>query len=321
MSMSMDSAHLMKPIFVIGAERSGTTMLGSMIGAHSDVLCLPESNFIAVYMPTSDPQQPVDAAAALRLFRSHYKFRTMWRDVRIDEKSLGAETGAVTFPQLVDWLVRQYASSVGKRSATSWVDHAPNNLLYVHRLNQHFPDSKFVHIVRDGRAFANSMIAADWGPNDVIEAAERWIYFIGLGMIATNYLGERRIITVKYEDVVLNTEESMGRIAKFLGLEFQPAMCSPTGLSVPGFIKKTHALLGAGVEPKRLDAWKRKLTPRDIEILESKVGDLLQILGYERLTEISVKPPSDSEYYLHKTMSVARSIKNKLAHLKRYYAS
>jgi hypothetical protein len=296
-------------------------MLGSMIGAHPEVLCLPESNFIAVYMPTSDPQQPVDASAALRLFRSHYKFRTMWRDVAIDEKSLPSQAGAVTFPQLVDWLVGQYALSVNKRQAACWLDHAPNNLLYVHRLNQHFPNSKFIHIVRDGRAFANSMIAADWGPNDVIEAAERWLYFVGLGMIATNYLGEGRIMTVKYEDVVRNTEDSMRRIASFLGLEFQQAMCSPTGLSVPGFIKKTHALLGASVEPKRLDAWKQKLKPRDIEILESKIGDVLLILGYERVTDINVRPASDSEYYLHKSMSVAKSIKNKLAHLKRYYAN
>lgn len=316
----LGSTHPMRPIFVIGAERSGTTMLGSMIGAHSDVLCLPESNFIAVHMPTPDPKRPVDSRHILKMFRSHYKFRTMWRGVRVDDASLASDT-AITFPGLVDWLVEQYAISVNKTSVTSWLDHAPNNLLYVHRLNQHFPNSKFVHIIRDGRAFANSMIAADWGPNDVIDAAERWVYFVGLGMIAMNYLGEGRIMMVKYEDVVTKPEESMQGIARFLQLDFQPGMCSPTGLSVPGFIKKTHALLGASVEPKRLDAWKQKLKPRDIEILESKIGDLLLILGYQRMTDLDVAPASDNEYYLRKTLSVSKSIRNKLAHFKRYYSN
>lgn len=320
MSMSLDSRRPFQPIFVIGAERSGTTMLGSMIGAHSNILCLPESNFIAVHMPTADPQQPVDAFAVLRMFRSHYKFRTMWRDVRLDEAEL-QRRGKITYPELVHWLVEQYALSVHKEAVDFWLDHAPNNLLYVHRLNQHFPEARFVHIIRDGRAFANSMIAADWGPNDVIDAAERWIYFIGLGMVAMNYLGENRIITVKYEDVVLKPEESMQSIARFLGIEFQQGMCSPTGLSVPGFIKKTHALLGASVEPKRLDAWKQKMKPRDIEILESMIGDLLLILGYQRTTDLDVKPTTDGEYYLHKSMSVAKSIRNKLAHFKRYYTN
>jgi hypothetical protein len=243
----------------------------------------------------------------------------MWRDVRIDEAALAAYAGKVTYPQLLNWLVEQYAISVNKTSATSWLDHAPNNLLYVHRLNQHFPNCKFVHIIRDGRAFANSMIAADWGPNDVIDAAERWAYFVGLGMIAMNYLGETRIMTVKYEDVVSKPEESMQGIARFLELEFQQGMCSPTGLSVPGFIKKTHALLGASVEPKRLDAWKQKLKQRDIEILESMIGDLLLILGYQRMTDLDVAPVSDGEYYLRKSLSISKAIRNKLAHFKRYY--
>jgi hypothetical protein len=232
--MSLESKCSLRPVFVIGAERSGTTMLGSMIGAHSDVLCLPESNFIAERMPTSDREKPVNSRHILELFRTHYKFRTMWRGVRIDETPLA--NAKLNYRQFVDWLIHQYATSVDKRSATVWVDHASTNLMYVHRLNHHFPDSQFVHIIRDGRAFANSMIAVDWGPNDVINAAYRWAYFVGLGIIAMNYLGEGRIMTVKYEDVLLKPEESMLSIARFLGVEFQREMCSPTGLrSYAGF--------------------------------------------------------------------------------------
>src|SRR4030095_1909271 len=94
-----------------------------------------------------------------------------WR-FRIWEFDLGGrrperDTVKPTFRAAIEWLVRQYAESVDRAGARIWVEQDPGNVVHIWKLLQHFPDAKFIHIVRDGRAVAASMLPLDWGPNEI----------------------------------------------------------------------------------------------------------------------------------------------------------
>lgn len=52
---------------------------------------------------------------------------------------------------------RIFADWATRRNARVWVERSGGSLRIVHRLRQHFPDARFVHIVRDGRNTAISM--------------------------------------------------------------------------------------------------------------------------------------------------------------------
>ncbi|NOS35007.1 MAG: hypothetical protein GQ522_00045 [Deltaproteobacteria bacterium] len=57
-------------------------------------------------------------------------------------------------------------------------------------------------------------------------------------------------------------------------------MLDASGFAVPQYTSRQHSLIGKRPDIKRVNAWERELTPREIEIFESITGDLLHYLGY-----------------------------------------
>ena len=46
----------------------------------------------------------------------------------------------------------------------------PNNIIYAEQILEIFPNSKFIHIIRDPRAVISSMLKTDWPIIDVIDS-------------------------------------------------------------------------------------------------------------------------------------------------------
>lgn len=248
-----------------------------MIGGHPDIITIPEAQFIADCIPdrgtaVSDLAEIVDNIA------NHWRFKIWGHDLgtrRQDVKGPGSYADAVR------WLVRDYAKAHGRPQASLWVDHQPGHGQFLARLQKHFPDLHAIHVVRDGRAVAASLLPLDWGPNEIHSAAYFWEQRIGWCLAAAEYLGKDRMLLLKYEDVVREPEEAMRKVAGFLNIDFHPDMTKGIGLAVPAFTVEQHRLVGSMPNPSRIDDWKNKLTPRQIEIFEAITGDVLVYFGYE----------------------------------------
>lgn len=158
---------------------------------------------------------------------------------------------------------------------------------------RHFPDAKFIHIVRDGRGVAASVLPLDWGPNTVERAARWWAEEMASGLALESW-DPRRVMRVKYEDLVENCESTIRRLGDFVGLEFEPAMLRADGFSL-GFRSHQHALVGSPPRADRARAWTATLSQRQVEIFEAVAGDLLVTLGYEPRFGIAGRPPSRLE--------------------------
>jgi len=81
----------MKPIFIGGCERSGTTLLGAMLGGHADLLCVPEMQFKFDILRFSgnETQGAVQKADILRRLVKRSSFR-IW-ELDIDAVSIPGE--------------------------------------------------------------------------------------------------------------------------------------------------------------------------------------------------------------------------------------
>jgi hypothetical protein len=266
----------MKFVFIGGSHRSGTTMLGSMLGAHSSCLCIPEAQFkIDAYKKQVNENGKIDSDTIFAMIRNHLRFRFWGIDV-------GQELppGINSFLELFQWLIERYGEKVGKPSATLCVDHTPLNIKYADLLFDLFPESKMIHLVRDGRGVAASIMPLDWGPNTIDKSAFSWIKNIQFGFRAEALYGSERVKRVRYEDVVLNPEMSIKEICTFLDIAYEPAMINGGGFVVPAYTAKQHDLVGKGPVAGRVEAWKRSLTQREIEIFENMSEEYLLQLGY-----------------------------------------
>jgi hypothetical protein len=126
------------PIFLIGAERSGTTILAVSLGRHSQLWFSGESHVF----PNVFERE--------RLERAYEHGTYRWRLLR--------EQGVTRQEFLESLGLGVNALFTSRSGGRRWIEKTPQNTLMADILADMFPESSFVHILRDGREVVHSMI-------------------------------------------------------------------------------------------------------------------------------------------------------------------
>jgi hypothetical protein len=221
-----------QPFFIVGSDRSGTTLLRLYLNASSRLAIPSESWFLidlfAAFGQGSAPERHrvLDAAAlerAIAIVTEHPRFRDGWH---VDPDALLAElagSGEVTLPTFIDALFRLETSLPhGGR----WGDKTPEYALHMADLDRAFPQAQFVHIVRDGRDVYLSLASRRWRDrgHTPYELGRYWTRAVTAVGAAGAWLGPQRYLLVRYEDLVLDTRSTLERVAGFLGVGFEERM-------------------------------------------------------------------------------------------------
>ncbi len=141
------------PVFVVGAQRSGTTMLRLMLNAHSCLAIPFELDFLAAM---DDKENDFDASTVLRRLAEHPWTRRAQIDFDAEEILKKCPKG---HSELFREVFGQWAATQGKMR---WGNKTPTYVTEMDRLYGLFPDSQFIHIVRDGRDVAVSLASVSW---------------------------------------------------------------------------------------------------------------------------------------------------------------
>jgi hypothetical protein len=248
-----------------------------MLGSHSCCLAVPESQFkIDALRPAGKPQDAAGVQAAFESITDNWRFRAWDIDLAVTRPQVAS------YADLFEWLVTCYGNSIRRTDFDLWIDHTPENMQYLQTLFDLFPTAKAVHIVRDGRAVAASVLPLDWGPNTFIGAANYWIEHVSYGLAAESHFGAARVFRVTYEDLVSQPEPVLQRLCAWLGIDYEGRMLDAEGFSKPKYYSsKAHRLIGARPDSTRADAWQTQLTAHQIGTFEAVSGDFLRYLGYE----------------------------------------
>ncbi len=281
--------HIERQVFIGGCGRSGTTLLGSMLGAHMDCICPPESHFkVSALRNCRRADGTVDLPEAWRFIRMHWRFKLWHLEVNPQRVPWSS------YAELLMWLVEAYAQDRGTEGRV-WIDHTPENISYAPLLLKLFPQARIVHIVRDGRAVANSILPLDWGPNTMIRAAGWWQAIVETGLALEGRLPASQIVRVSYEELVDDPERALRSLCRQLDLPYQASMLQADGFLPPDYTLSQHQLVGRRPNPGRATRWKQTLTGRQVEIFESLAGPLLVRLGYTLVHGVDARPPVLSE--------------------------
>lgn len=267
-------------------------MLGAMLGAHPQIVCLPEAQFIGDFLP-ADPRDHVDPGKLLDAIEGHWRFR-IW-DFDLAGARPERDEVAPSFAATICWLARRYAMFIGKPEARLWVEQQPGHVVRALHLAHHFHDARFLHIVRDGRAVALSLMARDWGPQRALAAAKYWQERVAIGLALELELGPIRVRRVLYEALLDWPRDQLTSLAAFIGLPYHSAMEQPTGIRLPRFTVEDHKLVGSALIPARASSWRYEMRGRDVEIIEHQTGDLLPLLGYDLTCGAHPRPVGELE--------------------------
>jgi len=302
----------MRQIFLGGCERSGTTMLASMLGGHSACLTIPESQFkIDILRPDGSPETADQLRMVGQRLIDNWRFKA-W-EVDLDPEIIPWDDLGASYAKLYEWIVCQYGLKVGKNNFQYWVDQTPENLKTFGTFIKWFPEAKGIHIIRDGRAVSASVIPLDWGPNTMIGSAYDWSQKVLTGLTAEAALGSERIYQIRYEALVANPEEEMTNLCNWLGIEFEDQILNNDGYSKPGYYNyKAHNLIGKKTDKDRAHAWRTKSSNRDIEIFESQTGELLEYLGYELVYGLKARKINGKDILLSAVQELLWELTNRI---------
>ena len=269
----------MKPVFIGGCHRSGTTLLGALLGAHPQCLTTPESQFKTnalegVGLPRNRGQLEDFLERATKM-RSLSTWKLDSADRTLQSKS------DTRYSELLQTLVSGYGKTVGKPSFDIWVDHTPTNVRHLGLLFSEFPQAKAIHLVRDGRGVASSVLSLDWGPNTIVAAAHWWAHHIAFGLAAETHFGSDRVLRVHYEDLVAEPGRELDRICLWLGVDYVDEMQRGGGFRHPSAEFRYHGLIHEAPNSARATAWTKRLSDRQVRAFESRTRDLLTYLDYE----------------------------------------
>jgi hypothetical protein len=274
------------PIFVVGAARSGTTLLQSMIGAHPDVALLGELHFFDQIMRLKHTiPEPFDAAAMPRLRQGILKCHAI-QFVPDFEPVLDRaleQLAAVPGPTYAA-LFAQLLAAHGQLSGTTRVgEKTPSNVRYLKELAALFPDARIVHILRDPCDSISSRIRYPFTSSSVIFNTLLWkiemIY--ALDFAADREAVADRYLEVRYEDLVTEPREVLTRICRFIGVDFAEAMLA--GHRRADQVVKDEPWkegIAQPVNDRSVGAWRERLTAAQVGLLERVAGDYLTRTGY-----------------------------------------
>lgn len=293
------------PIFIVGAPRSGTTLLQYMVRAHPRIsLPTGESHFFIPLLRNADrfgdlSQQENVRAALDAMYRQSADFLdTDLHGLRFDAAALAKELhqeGRCTMPALITGLFEKNAAGEGK---ARWGDKTPYYVLHMIKLKQYFPDAQFVHLIRDGRDVALSLFDRqhDFGVYNTYFAAKYWQQYVEVGREQGRQLGSERYLELRYEDLIVDQKGALQKLYAFLGENFTDALLDYKKAGQAG---KTP-LVSQPLKPDNAEKWRQKMKPGQIKIFEAAAGQTLRDFGYALATDArSIHLPLRAAYRLH----------------------
>lgn len=188
-----------KWLFVLGCYNSGTTLLEKLIGVHPDVSGMPmEGQFCTDQFTT-----PVTVGLP-RLWAEKPELFLMHE---------GTDNGVDADKVKMDWLKKIVDPKAG-----IYLEKSCPNSGRIRWLNKHFENAYFLAIIRNGYAVAEGISRKAGHP--IEKSANQWVISNDLMLRDLKKVNNSMLIT--YEDLAEKTEDIMGSIWSFLGVDPLP---------------------------------------------------------------------------------------------------
>jgi hypothetical protein len=270
------------PLFIVGNDRSGTTMLRLILDRGPDVAIPPESMFLTDFADAFEAGEPRGPEAAARFVHevwNHPKVR-LWELPGEPPPVPSGLAPADAYRFAVEAPFKAYAAKHGK---PGWGDKTPHYVNHVDHLLELWPRARFVVLVRDGRDVALSLRKMPFGPNNAWAAAPWWARGIRAGEEAQRAHPDA-VLTVRYEDLARDPRAVVPQICAFLGLDYSDEMLALEKADRSKIVRDQTSwfpTLFDGINTTAVARWEREMSERDQRVFAAQAGAELARHGYD----------------------------------------
>ncbi len=270
MATNYNQSIISKPFFLVGAERSGTTLLRLMLSHHPCLSWCEEFEYVV---------DKVNDDGTFPELKQYYE----WLETHGIFQAINFQISPeLDYVQLVNSFLLQKRERDHKELIGATVHRHFDRLLRI------WPDARFIHIIRDGRDVARSCIGMGWSGN-VWTGTKRWLEAEFLWDQLKPKLSGDRYIEIIYENLITDPTTTLTKICDFIGIEYDQQMLN--------YDKNTTY---SKPNPKLIQQWQHKLSEYEIRLVESKISELLTNRGYDLsgLPTLEVTPSMERQLYL-----------------------
>lgn len=253
-----------QPAFIVGAVRSGTTLLRLMLDHHPELAFHFEFEFA------------VDQVAADGSFPSLKQYHDYLSQHRVFQLSEGVIDPSLSFQELVNSFLEQKRLRDNKLFVGATVHH------HIDRIQHLWPEAKYIHLLRDGRDVARSCKMMGWAGN-MYHAVDRWIDAELTWKRLRKHISKEHQLEVRYEDLIREPEQTLSQICQFLGVEFDEQIYDYASTS-------TYDMPDASL----IAQWRNKLADEEVQLAEARISEMLVERGYE-LSGLPLKEVTPAE--------------------------
>lgn len=285
-----------KPIFIIGNNRSGTSLLRLMLTCHEEIVIPPESHFMLWNYDKYHDWKPTYGYDFLLsdIFAST-KFET-WELSRFELKKFLESRNPLSYSEVVADIYIYYGVKHNK-NAILWGD---KNSLWVEKLPTLyllFRRARFIHIIRDGRDIAASYIGLNHFsgeknkyfpklPSKIDQIAELWNNNINSIAKFLSSLPKQNYVEIKYEDLICNNKATIDKLLNFLNLHPSSSVFLYHEINKvknyePKEFLNWKEKLNEPLDRSNIGKYKQELKPAEITLFEHIATEALTKYGYK----------------------------------------
>ena len=304
-----------RPIFILGCQRSGTTLLGLMVHSHPNIVVPPENRFVLpLYFKREQFGDLNDRNNRRRLATQIVDSRRDMRNFGLDRDTTADRIvrNSSTLGSAYGTVFRSYAEQFGK---PRWGNKLPQYQRHIWVVQRLFPTAQFIHLVRDGRDCVGSLKNMEWWNRrgkGTYHAIQTWMEATENAAWAHNELGPDTFYELQYEHLVTDPEAELRKLCRFIGEPFDEGMLHPEHVSrqvVPDY-KTHHAKTRQEVSSNNIGSFANTLEPWELSLCEAVMGDRLRHYGYE-LSGASPPETSHLDGYRHVESEERRRLEKK----------
>lgn len=243
----------LSPTFLIGAERSGTTLFRLMVDSHPEITCIENLDYVI------NAVEPDGSFPDLDAYKQRLETETVY-----STSGFRLNTDLPDLAAVANDFVAQRLEASGKSDVAVMVHDQMDAILRI------WPGARFIHIIRDPRAVALSAKTFEWG-YAVYFGSARWADLMDEWDRVTATLPSERFMEIRFEDLVTDHVATLSSVCAFMGHSYDDEMlsyASETDYELPIAAKATE--------------WQSKISDREMREIEARVGDRLEAKGYER---------------------------------------
>jgi hypothetical protein len=273
-------------VFLVGCPRSGTTLLQALLGAHTDIASFPESHiFIRGHRLRARLAPGLVARRNLERFVRTAEAGSLYKRRRF---TLRQQTYQLDLIHLLDELTR-------RRQKHLWIEKTPNHVLSIPEIRRLVPSSKFIHLIRDGRAVVASLYevtrrhAHIWGGSYGLERCiNEWNGAVVASITAMDTGDDGTV--VDYQALTTDPALEIQRLCKFLTLDYEPQMLTAYSSVTSSIVKSEEAWKSRVSDPIQdtgLQKYRQLFSPEQQELIEGSLVSLPERLLTGRPSALS----------------------------------